>query len=400
MLLQTTPIYQAPATFPATLADGLSLQNPLSGLDLESRPYQQRIIVKACEMFAGEHIGRTGQREPAAGSVMIESPTGSGKTVMGLAIARYMQAVYGYKVGWVAMRRNLLQQAARENIERGFDIDMTTISMFEKRPPQVDMLVVDEAQHDAAMSMANLHCTVQPRVVLGLTATPFRTDRVRLCFDKVIKDCGIHQLIQDGYLSRYHHYTLPEYTPAAVAQFYLASRERWGKSLIFFHREEQCRECLQLLAEGGVKAALVTGRSNRERQLDDFNAGRTEVLINMNVLTEGFDCPQLKTVFCRPSGRACTIQMAGRVFRKHQAEPVKQVVQCKDTRHPMIKTATADQQFVWAGDRWQTLNVNPRIEAITAASRKLIAQSKVQLPKLVAAHRPRPVPWERARFGE
>ena len=402
MLLQTTPSYPPVIHIPAadSLAAGLSLQNPLAGLDIEAREYQQRIVRKACEMFAGEHVDRGGQQEEAAGSVLIESPTGSGKTVMGLAIARYMQAVYGYKIGWVAMRRNLLQQAARENIERGFDIDLHTISMFEKRPPKVDMLIVDEAQHDAAMSMANLHCMIEPKAILGLTATPFRTDRVRLCFDKVIKDCGIHQLIQDGYLSRYHHYTMPEYTPESVAEFYLADQQRWGKSLVFFHREKQCRTCLDLLRSAGVKADVVTGKTNRERQLDDFVAGRTDVLINMNILTEGFDCPQLRTVFCRPSGRSCTIQMAGRVFRKHAAQSVKQVVQCKQTRHPMIKTATADQQFVWTGDRWQTLEVNRRIEAITEISRKLIARSHVALPKIVAAHRPRPLPWERSRFAD
>jgi superfamily II DNA or RNA helicase len=379
---------------------GSPLFHALSGVEVEARPYQARIIQKACEMFAGTHCNRRGEEEPAASSILIESPTGSGKTVMGLAIARHMQRVYGYKIGWVAMRRNLLAQAARENSERGFDLDMLTISMFEKNPPHVDMLVVDEAQHDGAMSMANLHSLIKPKVILGLTATPFRTDRVRLCFDKVIKDCGIHSLIQDGYLSRYHHYTLPKYSPQAVAKFYLAEPERWGKSLIFFHRQEQCDECLALLRAGGVKADVVTGKTNRERQLDDFCAGRTDVLINMNVLTEGFDCPQLQTVFCRPSGRACTIQMAGRVFRQHKAAPFKQVVQCKETKHPIVKTALADQQFVWNGHEWQTLLVNDRIEAITELSRKLIARGRVELPQLVAAHRPRPNRWQRGRQME
>jgi superfamily II DNA or RNA helicase len=376
------------------------LLHALRGVEIEARDYQQRIITKACEMFAGTHRDRRGEVEPPATSILIESPTGSGKTVMGLAIARQMQHVYGYRIGWVAMRRNLLAQAARENSERGFHIDMLTISMFEKNPPHVDMLVIDEAQHDGAMSMANLHSLIKPKVILGLTATPFRTDRVRLCFDKVIKDCGIHRLIQDGYLSRYHHYTLPQYSPQSVAQFYLREPQRWGKSLVFFHRQEQCDECLKRLTDDGIRADVVTGKSNRERQLDDFCAGRTDVLINMNVLTEGFDCPQLQTVFCRPSGRACTIQMAGRVFRQHAATPLKQVVQCKATRHPMVKTALADQQFVWNGTEWQTLQVNERIEAITELSRKLIARGRVELPELVAAHRPRPNHWQRNRVEQ
>jgi superfamily II DNA or RNA helicase len=348
-------------------------------------------------MFRGEFVNRHGEREPEAGSVMIESPTGSGKTVMGLIVARMLQRQFGYSVGWVAMRRNLLTQAEEENRRRGFDVDMKRISMFDKNPPPVDVLVVDEAQHDAAMSMANLHCTIRPKKVLGLSATPYRTDRIKLCFDKVITDAGIHQLIQDGYLSRYRHFTIPEHTPESVAKFFTAEPERWGKTLIFFHRLEECEACRRLLATAGHEAEVVTAKSNRDRQLDDFLAGRVNVLINMAILTEGFDCPSLATVFCRPSGKSCTIQMGGRVFRKHPELPLKQIVQCRKTPHPFIKTAMADEQYVWVDGRWRTLTLNASLNAITQNARRVIAKSNVELPKVVAAHRTRPLPWERER---
>ena len=116
----------------------------------------------------------------------------------------------------------------------------------------MDMLIVDEAQHDVTMSMANLHCPLRPKKVLRLTATPFRTDRIKLCFDKVIRDAGIHQLIQDGYLSRYHDFTIPEYSPATVAEFLIQDPERWSKSLVFFHRQDQCDARWQVLAAAGL----------------------------------------------------------------------------------------------------------------------------------------------------
>ncbi len=358
----------------------------LADAAVEARPYQLRIIHQALEMFHGRYRNRAGDLEPAAHSVMVESPTGSGKTVMGLAIARQMQQQHGYRVGWVSMRRNLLAQAESENRARGFHVEMEYISMFDKNPPQVDMLVVDEAQHDAAMSMANLHSVVRPRHVLGLTATPFRTDRIKLCFDQVIKDAGIHQLIQDGYLSRYHHYTIERYTPESVAEHFLRDRDRWGKSLIFFHRFEQCQACHALLAAAGVQAEVVTAQTDRQRQLYAFSEGRLDVLLNMAILTEGFDCPSLKTVFCRPSGKGCTIQMGGRVFRRHPDLPFKQIVQCKQTRHPFLKTAMADEQYIWLDGVWRTLKVNQRIAAITQRSRQVIARSQAQLPELVAQH--------------
>ncbi len=357
-----------------------TLASCLAGVDLQQRDYQRRIIDKAIRMFQGRYEDRVGITQPAAGSVMVESPTGSGKTIMGLAIARYMQREHGYSIGWVAMRRNLLSQAMMENRCRGFDVEMEFISMFEQSPPKVDMLVVDEAQHDAAMNMANLHCIIRPEVVLGLTATPFRSDRVKLCFDQVISDAGIHQLIQDGYLSPYHHYTIDQYTPASVANTYLQDPQRWGKSLMFFHRQEQCRECCQRLQAEGVHVEVVTANTDRDQQLRDFTRCREGVLINMNILTEGFDCPTLKTVFCRPSDRSSAIQMGGRVFRKHPVEPIKQIVQCRDTPHPLTKTALADQQFSWVDGGWQALSLDKEVTAISNLMRR-----KTILPRLVAA---------------
>ena len=76
------------------------------------------------------------------------------------------------------MRRNLLAQAAEKNRRRRFGIDLRLISMFDKSPPEADLLVVDEAQHDAALSMANLHSMIQPKKILGLSARPTSAARL------------------------------------------------------------------------------------------------------------------------------------------------------------------------------------------------------------------------------
>lgn len=378
-------------------AELVMLDDLFEGVNAQPRPYQQRIATKAVKALLNHHADPFDEFAASSASVLIESPTGSGKTVMGLAIAQWMQKHFGLSVGWVAMRRNLLKQAQEENLARGFDVKLELISMFDKNPPKVDMLIVDEAQHDAAMSMANLHCTVRPQYILGLTATPFRCDRVKLCFDHVIRDAGIHQLIQDGYLSQYHHYTIPEYTPTAVAETYAADVDRWGKSIVFFHRHDQCLDCQQHLSARGIRSEIVTAKSDRDRQLADFLAGKTQVLINMNILTEGFDCPDLKTVFCRPSSKACTIQMCGRVFRRHPDIRFKQVVQCQGTPHPILKTAAATEQYVWNGSQWNSLTMNRQIEEISQRSRRLIANTQVKLPKLVAALRETRPMWEQSR---
>ncbi len=360
----------------------MELETLVGQTNIEPRPYQARIVDKVVAMLEGRYTNGLGNLEPAARSAMIESPTGSGKTVMGLLTAKLLQERHGVRVGWVAMRRNLLTQTAAENIEQGIDVaPIEFVSMFEKNPPSdIDLLIVDEAQHDAASSMAFLHNRIRPRWILGLTATPFRADRVKLCFDKVIKDAGIHQLIQDGYLAKYHHFTIPAFDVDTVADFYLREPQRWGKTIVFFRKLAECHEFAQRLHDHGASCETVTGSSDREAQIERFRDGKTDVLVNCMVLTEGFDCPDLQTVFCRDSAKGPTMQMCGRAFRKHPGVPFKQVIQSKLTRYPFTKMATAQQQHLWQEDEWRSLTVNPMINVANSRARMAIANTDVEIP--------------------
>jgi superfamily II DNA or RNA helicase len=332
---------------------------------VQPRPYQQRIVGKAVDLFAVHGLR----------SILIDSPTGSGKTVMALLIARAMQEKLGVRIGWVAMRRYLLGQAREENARHEINADMEYISMFDREPPTgLDLLIVDEAQHDAAQSMAVLHQQIRPKYILGLSATPFRADRVKLCFDTVIKDAGIQSLISDGYLSPYHHYTLPRYDPATVVDFYLRDRARWGRSLFYFQKS---------LRAAGVRVEIVSGASDREAQLEAFRAGKVDVLCNCLMLSEGFNAPELKTVFCRPSCKSVTIQMAGRVLRQHPALPFKQIVQCPQTRWPFPRTASPALQYSWTAGEWRSLQVNPLISQVNLRTLQALARSEVTLPAFV-----------------
>lgn len=380
----------------------------------EARPYQRRIAIKGHEMYNGLYVNGAQEREPAAASIMIESPTGSGKTIMALLLARTMQYdMPDLTIGWVAMRRNLLGQAAKENREKRIGVqNIHYVSMFDKDPRELlrakrqgkpVLMVVDEAQHDAANSMAHLHNTVEPEMILGMTATPFRTDRIKLCFQKVIKDAGIHALIQDGYLSPYHHYSIPKWDAETVADHYCACPERWGKSIFYFVNTAQCFELGNVLRRRGVKLEVVTGSTDRDTQIERFMnpvgvkyrseitnkmvSSGCDVLINCMVLTEGFDFPGLKTAWVRDSGKGPTMQMGGRVFRKHPDLPFKQIVQSKHTRWPFLRTAMPSQSFVWVNNEWRSLKVNPKLNDINQNARIAIATTDVELPSFVVEGR-------------
>src|SRR6476660_4491889 len=122
----------------------MDIKSLIAQTAVQPRPYQQRIVAKAVDLFCNHDLR----------SILIDSPTGSGKTVMGLLIGRAVQDALGVRVGWVAMRRYLLDQARAENEGRRIGVNAAYISMFDREPPtDVDMLIVDEAQHDAASSM-------------------------------------------------------------------------------------------------------------------------------------------------------------------------------------------------------------------------------------------------------
>lgn len=284
-------------------------------------------------------------------SVLIISPTGSGKTIMGLQVARSMQeADPELAVVWVALRRTLLKQVVEENAFVGvknliplsaFDTDVEgKLASLERV-----LLVFDEAHHSPADTLVSVWDHCEPIFTLGLTATAIRTDDMKLCFQRILHEAGYHRLIGDGYLSQYALHLLSSYTPESVAKTYLADPTKWGRSAIFFLSLEQCRECADLLNACAVRASVVSGTSDRETQIEDFEAGKIDVLLSAGVLTEGWDCPTLKSVFVRDGSKGPSIQMCGRVLRLDPANPIKNIIQSKNTEWNFGRTALPSISF-------------------------------------------------------
>lgn len=358
-----------------------------AGTTAEVRDYQVRICSKVISMLDGTWTAKDGTTPDPAKSVLIDAPTGSGKTVMALAIAQY-GAKMGRRVGWASMRRNLLKQAMEMRDSFGFEVpNMRLISMFDRNPPRdVDWLISDEAQHDATNSMARIHGIIQPEKVIGLSATPFRSDRARLSFERTVRDIGINSLILDGWLSKYDHFTIPEFSPKAIAELFRLCPERWGKSVVFFRTMAECVETSTLLKEIGISNDVVWGGSDRDTQIDAFRAGELLVLVSMSILAEGFDMEDLRTVFVRPSSRLPTIQMSGRVLRLCKGLEAKQIVQCKDTKYPFVKTAAARISYVQIGDEFRSLTANADINATAKHFAFQVVRAKIDIPVFIINH--------------
>lgn len=351
------------------------------------RPYQARIIDQVVVLF----------REGSVRSIMIESPTGSGKTFMGLNAAQDYKDATGTNpiVVWVAMRQHLLHQVVIEKAKFGLDIDLRPLSMFNEQgrialaaeiaeSGREVILVLDEAQHDAATTMTDVYQAIKPDYVLGLSATPFRVDKAKLCFEKQIRDAGIHRLISDGYLSKFDLHMIDEYTPEKVANCYLAEPDKWGKSVFYFVNTDQALECHLHLLKGGCKNHLVLGgQSDNDTMIQEFKDGVVDALVNCMILTEGFDCPELKTAFVRDSSRGPTMQMGGRVFRLHESAPRKNIVQSSNTKWPMCKTATPEDQYKLVDGRWLSIKPNKQMDAISQAAIKRVIANYQPLPRFL-----------------
>ena len=121
-----------------------------------------------------------------------------------------------------------------------------------------------------------------------------------------------------------------------IVNHYLENREEYGRTLIFADRKEQCEYLSTKLKEKGIKAESVYSRvggepasyEERTRRLldhnaqaiEDFKAGKLDVLVNIRMLTEGTDVPDAETVFCtrQTTSRILLRQMVGRALRGPQ----------------------------------------------------------------------------------
>ena len=335
-------------------------------MNWEVRTYQQEAVAACLAEFV----------ERRQSSVMLESPVGSGKTYMALETIHALQQILGrtLRVNWVAPRRHLLQQVMEANRDLHQDM-IRPVSLFEKTPPEADLAVLDEAHHEATQSCVMLYEKMKCPLVLGLSATPLRTDRMKLSFQSTVTTCAIDRLIREGYLSPFHSYLLPNYGPQIVGECYLNDPAKWGKALAFFPTVPACVEFQRFLVDHGVKCEVVTAESDKDRQLEDFMGGRVRVIANVAMLTEGFDQPDVQTVFARDASRLPTIQMCGRGLRRADGKTHCNIVQSAKTAYLFERVSPAQRRFRLMNGQWTALQDGTEmIESTLKVSLSLLEQ--------------------------
>lgn len=313
------------------------------------------------------------------GNPAIVVPTGGGKSVIIAETVRQAVQQWGARVGVVAGQKELLAQNADKMMRMlpGCDLGIYSASLRRKdRFNQVMMLQV-QSVHDKMHTLGKFDLLLFDEFHLvptngegryrtmirgaqrfaphmrsiGYSATPFRLGVGPVCgpehiFNEVAYEANIVDLIERGYLCKlvarrgeasadlssvkvsrgeYVESDLaaavdrPELVESACDEMIsrAADRESW---IIFAVSIAHAQHVVDALRARGIVSELVHGgtpQGERDQLLADFQAKRIRALVNVNVLTTGFDAPNIDcVVMLRPTKSAgLYVQMVGRGFR-------------------------------------------------------------------------------------
>lgn len=218
--------------------------------------------------------------------------------------------------------------------------------------PHLDFLVIDEAHHTTADTyqaiIAKVRGISKNCKIIGMTATPGRSDGVglRKTYSNVSDQIHISELVNSGHLVPSRTFVIDvaqqrlgkvrklagEFDMSQVAEI-LNERpineavvEEWKekcadrKTVIFCSTIEHAEDVHRAFINAGVKAEIVTGnlsKAERSGALKRYYSGKTKVIVNVAVLTEGWDHPPTNCIVLlrQSSAKGTMIQMVGRGLR-------------------------------------------------------------------------------------
>ena len=304
-------------------------------------------------------------------SVLLQLPTGSGKTVI---LSEIFSALYkNGKHGWFVVPRNeLVRQASKHlakwHVPHGiidashneswvFNIHVVSKDTIIRRIDNIktipDLIVFDEAHIAIDGQMKIMLKTLDnPNIkYIGMTATPEREDGRGLheLYEDIIYGASIPYLTQLGYLAPLRYFAPPVEGIEQVRfkgseadekelDAIMTEKAVYGKAVEYYRKYGRKADGSYMRALGfchGVKAAekqaaefrkegfraeSISGYMAKTKQrelIDGLDGGTIQVLVNADLLTYGFDSPKIEYGFSlrRTASRALYFQIVGRILR-------------------------------------------------------------------------------------
>lgn len=347
----------------------------ISGLDVQPFPYQAEML----ESLDVERVVHNRHRN------LVVAATGTGKTVLAaLDYRRISQQAEGNpRLLFVAHREEILTQSLRTYREVLRDQDFGELYVGGTRPERwqhvfasvqslnsygvrdipadhFEVVVIDEFHHAQAQTYRKILDHLEPGELLGLTATPERTDGTDVSqtfFDgRIAAELRLWDALASELLSPFHYFGIADGTDlssvtwkrgsydtdelervytgndARAALILKAVRDKIAsphqmKALGFCVSVAHAEYMAKVFSDAGIPAVAVTshpGSADRSISLADLRAGRLAAVFTVDMFNEGIDLPSVDTVlFLRPTESATVfLQQLGRGLRRSDDKAV------------------------------------------------------------------------------
>ena len=302
-------------------------------------------------------------------SVMAQMPTGTGKTYLLTAVIdSFVSNNPKEKVWIVAHRRELVSQidetvrkfhsySASNTSSLLSSVKAMSIQWLSKHYDEIEeepgMIVIDEAHHALAKTYKEMWERFPKAKFLGLTATPCRLNGKGFTdlFDVLVQSWSVPEFISKGRLATYDFVSIKS---DGVTQRLIDSLQKRGadgdyqnkemdmllnkkpsierlyqsleefgkdrKGIVYAINISHALKITKLYQEHGVNAIAIDSKTpavERQQDIEAFKKGDIQVLVNVDIFSEGFDCPDVEFVqLARPTlSLAKYLQMVGRGLR-------------------------------------------------------------------------------------
>ena len=315
-------------------------------------------------------------------SVMVQMPTGTGKTILLASVVESFLREHSNCNVWIVAHRRELVSQIRETIDRVFSnnssllhkdfpnhssmvltspsvapLKAMSIQWLAKHYDEIKekpgLIVIDEAHHALAKTYKVMWERFPNAKFLGLTATPCRLNGKGFTdlFDVLVQAWGIPEFICKGRLATYDFVSIKS---DGVTQCLIDSLQKRGadgdyqnkemdmllnkkpsierlyqsfeeygknrKGIVYAINISHAQKIMELYQEHGIKVVAIDSKTpalERQADIEAFRNGDIQVLVNVDIFSEGFDCPDVEFVqLARPTlSLAKYLQMVGRGLR-------------------------------------------------------------------------------------
>lgn len=302
-------------------------------------------------------------------SVMAQMPTGTGKTYLLTAVIDSFVSNNPMEKVWIVAHRRELVSQIDETVRKFHSYYASNTSSllssvkamsiqwlmrhYDEIEEEPGMIVIDEAHHALAKTYKEMWERFPKAKFLGLTATPCRLNGKGFTdlFDILVQSWSVPEFISKGRLATYDFVSIKS---DGVTQRLIDSLQKRGadgdyqnkemdmllnkkpsierlyqsleefgkdrKGIVYAINISHAQKITRLYQEHGVKAIAIdskTPATERQQDIEAFKKGDIQVLVNVDIFSEGFDCPDVEFVqLARPTlSLAKYLQMVGRGLR-------------------------------------------------------------------------------------